>query len=109
MGKNIGLLLDPETGDLQLSFQKNSTGRYTEGLEVGYITYQNQALILQAFKGELKEYPSLGTGITDIIADHETVGWKREVLLQLEADDMIVRDVDIDFKTKKLTIDAEYN
>ncbi|MCD8041447.1 MAG: hypothetical protein LUH10_00125 [Tannerellaceae bacterium] len=109
MAKNIGILLDPATGDLQVSTLKDETGRIAEGLEIGYITYQNQALILQAIKGEIKEYPTLGVAINEMIADHETVGWKREILLQLEADGMSVRDVEIDFENKNLSIDAEYN
>lgn len=36
-------------------------------------------------------------------------GWKREIALQLEADGMKVKTVDLDLKNNKLTVDAEYD
>jgi len=109
MAKSTGILLDPEDNDLKIIHKRNKQDQLTEGIEIGYITHQNQALILQACKGELKEYPWLGAAITEMTNDNETVGWKREVLLQLESDDMNVRQVEIDFKNKKMGIDAEYD
>lgn len=71
MAKNIGILIDPETGDLQIDPRRNDQNVYVQGLQVGEVTIQNQAAILQAMKGELKEYPTLGVGITNIANDHE--------------------------------------
>lgn len=109
MAKDIGILIDPATGDLQVSLERNAQGLITQGLAVGYTAYQNQAVILQAFKGEFKEYPTLGVGISDILGDHEATGWKREIALQLETDGMTVKEVDFDITKNKLIIDAEYN
>ncbi|MCD7935976.1 MAG: hypothetical protein LUG98_03880 [Tannerellaceae bacterium] len=109
MGKSTGILLDPGTGDLKINTKRTPEGWFAGELETGYVTWQNQALILQACKGELKEYPSLGAAITEMANDNETVGWNREVLLQLESDGMTVRDVNIDFENKTMEIDAEYN
>ena len=58
MAKNIGILIDPETGDLQIDPRRNDQNVYVQGLQVGEVTIQNQAAILQAMKGELKEYPT---------------------------------------------------
>lgn len=107
--KRIGILLDPETGDLQVNSARDALGLIAQGLEVGDTTYQNQAIILQANKGEFKEYPMLGVGISGMANDHETTGWKREIALQLEADGMRVNDVNIDITNSKLLIDAEYS
>lgn len=109
MAKSIGILLDPATGDLQIAIQRDAAGLIAQGLEVGTTTFQNQALILQASKGEFKEYPTLGVGISDILGDNEATGWKREIALQLKADGMKVKTVELDLKNNKLTIDAEYD
>lgn len=109
MGKGTGILLDPVTGDLQMAVQRDAAGLVAQGLEIGVTTFQNQALILQASKGEFKEYPTLGVGISDILGDNEATGWKREIALQLEADGMKVKAVDLDVKNNKLTIDAKYD
>ena len=109
MAKSTGILLDPETGDLLVAAQRDAAGLIVQGLEIGTTTFQNQALILQAAKGEFKEYPTLGVGISDILGDDEITGWKREIALQLEADGMKVKTVDLDLKNNKLTIDAEYD
>ncbi|WP_304721303.1 hypothetical protein [uncultured Alistipes sp.] len=109
MAKSTGILLDPATGDLAVSARRDGAGLIAQGLEVGTATFQNQALILQAAKGEFKEYPTLGVGISDILGDDEMTGWKREIALQLEADGMKVKTVDLDLKNNKLTVDAEYD
>lgn len=109
MAKSTGILLDPATGDLLVATQRDAAGVIAQGLEIGTTTFQNQALILQAAKGEFKEYPTLGVGISDILGDNEATGWKREIALQLKADGMKVKTVELDLKNNKLTIDAEYD
>ena len=102
-------LEDLETGDLQIDPRRNDQNVYVQGLQVGEVTIQNQAAILQAMKGELKEYPTLGVGITNIANDHETTGWAREITAQLKADGMRVNDVEVDITNNKLTVDADYD
>ncbi len=109
MAKSTGILLDPATGDLLVAARRDAAGLVAQGLEVGTTTFQNQALILQAAKGEFKEYPTLGVGISDILGDDEMTGWKREITLQLEADGMKVKTVGLDLTNNKLTIDADYD
>ncbi len=62
MAKNIGILIDPETGDLQIDPRRNDQNVYVQGLQVGEVTIQNQAAILQAMKGELKNIRPSGSG-----------------------------------------------
>lgn len=106
MVKSTGILLDPETLDIQLNVERDSSGLIIGGIVVGNTLYQNQALILQAAKGEYKEMPTLGVGISAMVCDDDIMGWKREIALQLEADSMRVERVDI--TTEKLVINAEY-
>lgn len=106
MARNTGILIDNDTLDLKVSVERSSDGRIARGLVVGNTLYQNQALILHAHKGEYKDNPTLGAGISDILADGDLVGWKREIVLQLESDLMNVNKVEL--TTSKLTIDADY-
>ena len=107
--KGTGILLDPETSDLKINTARDARGLIAGGLEIGRTTYQNQAVILQAHKGEFKEYPLLGAGISDILGDDEITAWKREISLQLESDGMTINTVEIDTVKNKVTIDAEYH
>ena len=109
MAKDKGILLDPETGDLLIRTKRSPTGLILQGMVTDNTCYQNQAIILQAFKGEFKEYPTLGAGISDMVCDNEQTGWKREIALQLELDGITVKDVNIDLSNQKLIVDAAYN
>lgn len=106
MGKKTGIRIDPATGDLQVDRERDTRGLVVQGLSVGEVTAQNQAVILRAVKGEFKEYPALGVGISEMLNDDETKLWAREISLQLEADGMQVRHVE--FNGNKLVIDADY-
>lgn len=107
MAKSRGILLNSETLDLQLDVERNALGQITQGIVCGNTLYQNQALILQSVKGEYKEYPILGVGISAMVCDDDLAGWKREIALQLEADTMRVDKVEI--TTQKLVVNADYS
>ena len=64
-----GLLLT----DMELvpSVKKDNARIYHYGATIGDPTRQNQALILALHKGELKEYPQIGCGISDMLQDNE--------------------------------------
>ena len=92
--------------DIKIDIKKGLDGKITSGLEVGDILRQNQALILVMHKGELKENPSVGVGISDIINDHQLDKWRAEIREQLEMDGPKVNSVKLD--NYGLTIEAEY-
>lgn len=104
--KDIGLLLNPGTADIQINVKTDAIGQITEGLVIGHTLYQNQALLLQLHKGELKEYPFVGVGIDDMLNDDNLLDWKREIILQMERDGMKVKNLEI--RNTKLLIDADY-
>lgn len=95
-----------EDYDIKIDVQKGLDGRIISGLEIGDILRQNQALILVMHKGELKENPSVGVGISDIINDHQLDKWRAEIREQLEMDGQKVDSVKLD--NYGLTIEAEY-
>lgn len=99
-------MLENDTLDMKVSVERGSGGLITRGLVVGNTLYQNQALLLHAHKGEYKDAPTLGAGISDMLSDSDLIGWKREIVLQLESDSMRVNKVEL--TTSKLTVDADY-
>ncbi|WP_216655759.1 hypothetical protein [Xylanibacter muris] len=64
-------------------------------LAVGDILRQNQALILSLHKGELKERPAVGAGISDMLLDHDPIYWRTVIKEQLEMDGQRVGSVKI--------------
>ncbi len=75
-------------------------------IRVGDTTYQNQALIIGSHKGEFKEQPAVGVGISDMLLDHNPLAWRQNIREQLEIDGQNVRSVQIN-KTG-VTINAHY-
>lgn len=64
-------------------------------LAVDDILRQNQALILTLHKGELKERPAVGVGISDMLLDNDPIYWRTAIKEQLEMDGQRVGSVKI--------------
>ena len=67
---------------------------------------QNQALILQLHKGELKDDVSVGVGIADMLLDDDVLGWRSEIREQMEMDGQTVNSVEI--TSDGIVIDSKY-
>lgn len=96
--KNIDLQIDENYG-LQTSPDLHD-------LVVGDVTLQNQALILQAQKGEWKEKPMVGCGIGDMTNDEDTGSWKRAIREELGRDGLKVSQLKIN--GEQIEIEADY-
>ena len=92
--------------DIDVKVQRDSSGKIVSGMVVGDILAQNQALILQLHKGELKEDPSIGVGISDMLLDSDLQNWSREIREQMELDGQTVDRIVL--TENELTIDARY-
>lgn len=85
---------------IQLTWGTDS-GNYFEpvvgggGLVVDDILRQNQALLLMLHKGELKERPAVGVGISDMLLDNDPIYWRTQIKEQLEMDGQRVGSVKI--------------
>ena len=99
MGKGTGILLD-ENGDIMV---RNG------GIAIGGTSLQNQYLILLAQKGEFKEYPTLGVGISDMLHDDDELEWKKRIREEFAKDDLKVNKIDLNLQTGNIVIDAQYN
>ena len=85
---------------------RGANGKITSGLVVGDTLHQNQALILHLHKGELKERPMAGCGISDMLLDDDPIYWRTFIRDQLEMDRQTVTNIKI--TTKSIEIDAQY-
>jgi len=108
MKKGVGILLDLSTGDLQIRVRRDSSGKISGGLVIGGSIHQNQAIIINAREGEIKERPDIGAGIADSLLDNDITGWKRRVAEHLKKDGQEVCKVIIS-KNFNITIDASYS
>lgn len=95
-----------EDYDLSVKVKKDSAGQIISGVIIGDTLHQNQALILQMHKGELHEDPSVGVGISDMLLDHDSESWKREIREQMELDGQQVDSVT--FENNEIIIDSAY-
>lgn len=70
-------------------------GRIAGGLVVGPVLRQNQALLLTLHPGELKDNPTVGVGITNMLLDHNPLLWRSRIREQLEMDGQTVDRITI--------------
>jgi hypothetical protein len=87
--------------------QRDAQGKIAGGLSIGSVTYQNQALLLLAHKGEYKENPTVGVGIDGMANDSDFALWKREIANQIESDGQ--RITRLSLGEKGLILEANYN
>ncbi len=92
--------------DLAFKVEKDRYGKIISGLQVGDILHQNQAVILAIDKGELKENPSIGVGLPNMLLEHDLTAIRSEIRQQLELDGQTVASVQVTSKT--VTINAKY-
>lgn len=89
-----------------IDVRRDAEGRIVEGLRLGDILRQNQTLILTLHKGELKERPMVGVGLSDMLLDNDPIYWRTEIREQLELDGETVGNVEV--TTKGVEVEAEY-
>jgi hypothetical protein len=92
----IGILIDSDYQPLISSGE----------IQLGEITPQNQAIIIQCHKGEFKENPALGVGISDMLLDHDPLYWRVRIREALELDGQSVDEVRI--TTSGINLKASY-
>lgn len=95
--KRFGIQLDDDTQDLKIE---------NGHIAIGETLPQNEYLLLMCNKGEIKEHPTLGVGISDMLNDNDIIGWKRKIRDGLKADGMKVEQISIakDGHIEKLSV-----
>lgn len=105
--RGIGIQID-DTYTIVVKPVRDTTGKIVQGMAVGSTIQQNTALILICRMGEIKESPSLGVGIEDVLLDNDYLEWRRRIRTNLELDEQTVNQIKFN-SVDKLFIDANYN
>jgi len=72
-------------------------------------TRQHQEMLLLAYKGQFRQFPTVGAGIQQFFLEDATPdALKQEVIKQFELDGMQVDDIDIDTEGK-IFVEAHYS
>lgn len=97
--KRFGIQLDDNTNDLKIE---------NGHICIGETLPQNEYLLLVCNKGELKEDPLVGVGISDMLNDNDILGWKRKIRDGLKADGMQVEAISISKDGHIEKLDVKY-
>lgn len=97
--KRFGIQLDEMTNDLKIE---------NGHIAIGETLPQNEYLLLVLNKGELKEDPLVGVGISDMLNDNDIIGWKRKIRDGLKADGMKVEQISISSDGRIKKLEAKY-
>lgn len=92
--------------DIEVKVKRDSYGKIVSGMVIGDVLHQNQAIILSMRKGDLKENPSIGVGLSDLLLDHNILSIRSEIRQQLELDGQTVNSVMV--SKSSIAIDAKY-
>lgn len=96
--KRYGIQID-DSGDLVV----------TDGsMAVGDTLAQNEFLLLVSGPGDLKEFPLMGAGISDMACDNDTTGWKRRIIDALKDDGLRVRSLELAADGTLTRLEADY-
>lgn len=104
--KNLSIMLNPTTNDLDIKVVRDSEGKIIQGFHVGDVTKQNTAIILYMQPGELKEQPAVGVGINSMLLDHDYLLYKHKIRQQLNAEGMQVNHLEVN--GQNIEINASY-
>ena len=76
-----GILLT-DSYELDVKVERDASGLIVSGLQVGNIDYQRVKMIVEAQKGEFKEFPTMGFGVQNYLKSPTTV--KQRFITELQ-------------------------
>lgn len=84
-----GILLT-DSYELDIKVVRDASGLIVSGLQVGNIDHQRVKMIVEAQKGEFKEFPTLGFGVQSYLKSPTTVQQRfvTELQKELKTDDI---------------------
>lgn len=92
--------------DIEVNVKRDGYGKIVSGMIIGDVARQNQAIILSMRKGDLKENPSIGVGLSDLLLEHNLLSIRSEIRQQLELDGQTVNLIKV--TESSIVIDAKY-
>ena len=100
-----GILTDSDF-EILVNVKWASNGLITGGLVVGTIDFQRCRMIIEAQKGEFKEYPTLGFGIDNYLkSQRKRQQFINELTKELKSDGMTTAKVVVGDDLSQFTID----
>ena len=79
--------------DIAVKITKDNEGKIASGWVLGDVLHQNQAILLSMHQVDLKEDPSRGVGISDMLLDNDPLFWRTRIREQLEMDGQTVESI----------------
>ncbi|MDR2886437.1 MAG: hypothetical protein LBV26_00280 [Bacteroidales bacterium] len=107
MQKGTGILLDEQTGDIEIAVKRVLNGKITGGMVIGDTTAQNQYVLLQAHTGELKHAPATGIGINGMLLDSDSLYWQTRIRQAMEKEGFRIKTLRFTGRNE-ISIDANY-
>jgi len=105
MAKSKGILLTNDM-ELDISIVRDSNGLIVSGLQIGDVTQQNQKIIINASKGEIKEDPLCGVSAQLFVESEDKSAFAREIRGQLQRDGQTVKSITV--KAHEIRVEATY-
>lgn len=105
MAKSTGILLD-ENMELVITPVRDSSSVIVSGIAVGNVTFQNQNILINATKGEIKEDPLSGVGASNFVESSDSAGLSREIRSQLNRDGQNVKSISVNIPAVR--VEANY-
>ena len=105
MAKSTGILLDKNM-ELVINPLRDSSGLITAGFIVGDVTFQNQTMLINSTKGEIKEDPLAGVGASNFVESADSASFSREIRSQLNRDGQNVKSISVNIPAVR--VEANY-
>lgn len=109
-GTAIQLIDNPDygnIGDLKVLPVRDGNNLIISGLCVDSTLEQNKALILMANAGEIKQYPTLGVGLSDAILGEDLLEYRHKIRKEFAKDGLKVTELEL-YNNKNISIKAKY-
>jgi hypothetical protein len=110
--KDLGIqIIDSEDDgtlmDLKIEVVKDTTGLITSGLVIGNTLNQNKALILLTHPNDLKDNPTMGVGIEDLVLSSDLLEYRHKIREQFAKDGLKITKLDL-YDLYNVNIEATY-
>lgn len=93
--------------DLKIDVVKDAFGLITSGLVLGNTLQQNKALLLLIHPNDLKDNPTIGVGIEDLLLSSDLLEYRHKIREQFARDGLKITKLDL-YSLDKINIEAHY-
>lgn len=93
--------------DIKINVIKDATGLITSGLVVDNTLNQNKALILLTHPNDLKDNPTIGVGIEDLVLSSDLLEYRHKIREQFAKDGLKITKLDL-YDLDNVNIEAKY-